>query len=823
MRPWLVPIVIGLAVPPWLPPGGREVLAALPLASVLLLLGALVLLARWRVLWPAVAFLAALALSGYRVLIADSAQLKTADRLHISTELQIERVQKQATVPFASITGRVTGHLTNTGRGQAQFRGHRLRLFWPLDQGQLPPMPGTRWRISGPVKAPITPRNPGGFQYSRWLRAQGIVALGSVTTASPVAASSRRVGARAWLYCARATIQEKLVARPDSGLLRAVLFGDFAALPVDTAELIRVTGTVHLFVVSGLHVGLIGALCGGLGGALGGVVLACRRQGERHRWVVSSALMGAAGFVWLTGGGVPALRALIMFAVASLLLLCGRLSQAPTALGASLILILLLDPMAALLPGTWLSFAAAGLLIAFWTQRHGRSGKLAAAIKTQLLLSLGSLLVLSAFNVPVSPWSGLYNLLLVPLLGGLWLPASCLALAGDALGLPGASSALNLCIGTGHAMLQGLEQLHSWLPGSGPAIFAPGSGLGPWLTLLLAGAALRLLLQPVSLAGGLLLAGACLMAMALPKVPPALPPGVFQLSVFDVGHGTAVLVETRSRRLLYDAGPLSRTGRDAGKEVVVPALRQLGVQHLDGLVISHDDLDHAGGEATLLRQFAPTVHWRRKLQPEGLRQRQCHAGQGWRWDQVDFRFLHPAARSTGAGNEQSCVLMVSSATSGRRALLTGDIGQSSEYQLLRQVRPGVDFLLVPHHGSAGSSGAAFVRWLHPGVAGVSVARSSRYGLPTASVTQRYQLAGARLASTSALGAFAWRSNCVGAISVLGRDPGGPVRQSRTEAWRPVPAALHPSGSCPPRFLRRDDAGRPLFGGPETGAGEQKTE
>lgn len=823
MRPWFVPIVIGLAVPPWLPPGYREVAATLPLASVLLLLGALALMARWRSLWPVVVLGAALALSGYRVLLADSAQLKVEGRFRISTEVQIERVQKQATAPYASITARVTGLPAESGRGQQQLSGHRLRLFWPLDQGQAPPIPGTGWRITGTVKAPVTSRNPGGFQYSRWLRAQGIAALGSVTTATPLETSRQRSRTLAWLYCARATLQGKLAAMPDSGLLRAVLLGDFAALPVATADLIRATGTVHLFVVSGLHVGLIGGLCGGLGGALGRVVLACRRRGERHRWSVGGALLGAAGFVWLTGGGVPAMRALFMFAVASLLLLRGRLGQGQMALGASLCLVLLLDPMAALLPGTWLSYAAAGLLIAFWTRRHGRVGVLAAAMKTQLVLSIGSLIVLSIFNLPVSPWSGLYNLLLVPLLGGLWLPASCLALVGDALGLPGASVGLSLSMDTGRAMLQGLARLHNGLPGSEPAVFAAGSGVAPWLTLMLAAAAFLLLLRPVSLAGSTALAVACLMAMTFPRIPQAMPPGDFQLTVFDVGHGTAVLVETRSRRLLYDAGPLSRTGRDAGKEVVVPALRHLGISRLDALVISHDDLDHAGGEATLLQQFAPRRHWRRKPRPPGLRPRRCHAGQSWRWDRVDFRFLHPPARTPGAGNEQSCVLMISSVRSGTRALLTGDIGQTSEYRLLRQVQPGIDFLLVPHHGSAGSSSAAFVRWLHPSVAGVSVARSSRYGLPAASVTQRYRLAGAHLASTSTLGAFRWRSNCAGTISVLGGDLGGPVRQSRTEGLPPAPGALRPSESCPPRFLRRDDARQQLADALGTGAGEQRTE
>lgn len=824
MRRWLGPAVIGLATPPWLSPEWREAILALPQASIWLLLFATGLLARWRSLQPVVVFGAALVLSGYRVLLADSAQLRVSGNLRIDTELLVEQVRQHSGGQYASVTGRVMGARAGEPAPSPLPRGRRLRLFWPLGESRLPlPTAGSRWRIVGTVKAPVTARNPGGFQYDRWLRAHGVAALGSVASARPIGPIRPRSGEPGKHRSARGAIQARLAAVPDSGLLQAVLFGDFAALSEAKADLIRATGTVHLFVVSGLHIGLIGGFCGWLGGALGRVVLAYRRQGERHRWIVAGALAGASGFVWLTGGGVPATRALFMFAVAGLMLLRGRLSQAPAALGASLCLVLCLDPMAALLPGTWLSFVATGLLLGFWGHRLGRPGLVAGAVKTQLLLSIGSLLVLSLFNLPVSAWSGLYNLLLVPLLGAVWLPACCLSLAGAVLGLPGADASLGVCLWAGHGMLEALAMLHQSLPGSEPAVFAAGTGPAVWLRLLLAGSALVLLLRPVAPGRDLFLAAACVAALLVPSPRQALAPGAFALWVLDVGHGTAVLVETRSRKLLYDAGPRSASGRDAGKEVVVPALRQLGVQQLDALVISHDDLDHSGGEATVLQRLKPAAHWRRQASGSALTGRECHAGQHWRWDQVNFRFLHPAPQAQGARNEQSCVLLVSSSRSGKRALLTGDIGQASEYELLRKLSPGVDFLLVPHHGSAGSSGAAFVRWLHPLVAGLSVARNSRYGLPAPKAIARYRAAGAQLASTGILGAYGWQSHCPKTVSALGWDLGGPARQSPTEAWPPAPGALRRSESCPPRFLRRDAAAPRRADARESAAGGQKNE
>jgi competence protein ComEC len=66
-------------------------------------------------------------------------------------------------------------------------------------------------------------------------------------------------------------------------------------------------------------------------------------------------------------------------------------------------------------------------------------------------------------------------------------------------------------------------------------------------------------------------------------------------TVIDVGQGLSVLVRTQSHVLLYDTGPASPDGYDAGDDVVVPALQALGVRGLDAIVLSHGDNDHAGG------------------------------------------------------------------------------------------------------------------------------------------------------------------------------------------------------------------------------------
>jgi competence protein ComEC len=243
--------------------------------------------------------------------------------------------------------------------------------------------------------------------------------------------------------------------------------------------------------------------------------------------------------------------------------------------------------------------------------------------------------------------------------------------------------------------------------------------------------------------------------------------GEVELMVVDVGQGLSVLVRTRGHTLLYDAGPAVRDGFDAGERAVVPALRALGIESLDTMVLSHGDSDHAGGFEAV-RSVIPVGNL---LAPAGAglpTDRDCMSGTHWRWDGVTFRFLHPTPHFPYLGNEASCVLRIETAHGA--ALLTGDIGEVIERELLRRA-PGdlrADVVLAPHHGSAGSSAAGFVQATGARLAIMSTGFGNRFGHPRPEVTRRWQASGAEVLDTARSGAIrVW----------LGRD-GLAVRERR---------------------------------------------
>jgi competence protein ComEC len=211
--------------------------------------------------------------------------------------------------------------------------------------------------------------------------------------------------------------------------------------------------------------------------------------------------------------------------------------------------------------------------------------------------------------------------------------------------------------------------------------------------------------------------------------------GAFRYTMLEIGHGLASVVETRNHLLVYDTGPSFAGGINAGKTVVVPFLQQLGVNRIDTLIISHGDNDHIGGHRAVLDRFDASrilTSVPAKI-PTSIK---CQSGQSWNRDGVRFEVLWPSPDYTGAGNNASCVLRVSSRYGS--LLLTGDIEKPVEKRLINaDIDLAADVLQVPHQGSKTSSTGAFLDKVRPTTALVSIGYLNRYSHPHKTVSDRY--------------------------------------------------------------------------------------
>ncbi|KAF0102980.1 MAG: DNA internalization-related competence protein ComEC/Rec2 [bacterium] len=644
----------------------------------------------------------------------------------------------------------------------------RVQIGWYARPGEMAPhlQGGACVSLVARLARPHGSVNPGGFDYQAWLLQRGIRASGSLRGApAPAIGCAGAAGAQldALRERLRAHLRAGLGEAPYAGVVIALALGDQDAIPATQWTLFRQTGTTHLFSVSGLHITLFSAMVYVLVAALWRrfprlcLRLPARRAG------IALGLLAATAYTLLSGFGIPAQRTLYMLAAAAAVAWLDRAPTPSRLLAVALAAVVLIDPWAALAPGFWLSFAAvATLLYASMGTTRRRLWRAWAHAQWAVTVALAPLLLVLFHEISlVSP---LANAVAIPLVSLLAVP---LALLAAVLPWDWCALVAHAVIAAGMAWLELLAALPR-------PVFHTAAPDWPAFLLALLGTALLLLPRgfPARWLGVLLF-----LPLFFPRLP-APQPGEAWLTVFDVGQGESVLVRTAGRAVLVDTGLRFASGEDAGSRVVAPALWRQGITRLDGLVVSHDDIDHSGGAASLLASHRPDwlltslagmpparlSETGRALLTVAPRALACVAGQTWTWDGVRFQVLHPPAHHYAhpgfRDNDRSCVIRIDTAHGS--ALLTGDIEQLAEMNLAERRMPlAADVLVAPHHGANTSSTPEFLAAVRPRLVVVPVGRRNPFGHPHPEALARYRALGAEIARTDRHGAVEVRLQATG--------------------------------------------------------------
>lgn len=280
--------------------------------------------------------------------------------------------------------------------------------------------------------------------------------------------------------------------------------------------------------------------------------------------------------------------------------------------------------------------------------------------------------------------------------------------------------------------------------------------------------------------GGL---SAALLAIALVPSPlNKIAQGQVQVHVLDVGQGTAVLLQTATQNWLYDTGPRYGNDNDAGARVIVPYLRAHGVSQIDTMILSHDDADHTGGALSVARAVTVNQLLTSIAAPDlPIKTQKCEVGQRFEFDGVVMTMLSPDAalrdNSQMSDNSKSCILRID-APSGqwRSILLTGDVDGLQEARLVVSPQGGVrdwavDVLMMPHHGSGGSSTQPLIDATRPKMVFAQAGYLNSFNHPRPNVLQRYRESGADIQQTVDDGTLRFCIGCDTADMVKWRDVG----------------------------------------------------
>ena len=504
------------------------------------------------------------------------------------------------------------------------------------------------------------------------------------------------------------------MSQSTAALLSALVLGYRGDLDDRQWELLKVSGTVHLAVVSGLHLGVM-CLTGLLFGRL--VVVAIQSLGVSPASIIQTvpilcAISLASFYLWFGGFGVPLQRAWIMAICLLVPQLFARRIHPLKRLKIALFLVLVYEPLSILEVGFWLSFSLVWLLIQFahWRNNFPRWKNLVSA---QLFLTLSMLPVLLIGLGQFNLGGALSNLWAIPYV------SIFVALLPITLALVGLFAPLLWFYEIWAAAFWYGLSVHSAIDLH--AHWQPPSVLGLFVSL----AAMVLLFLPGRIKVMSLI---LLLPVIMPKQnQPA--PNEFLVRLLDVGQGLSVVIETQEGVTVYDLAAKSRSGWVAAQATLFPTLRAQGYRELD-LIVSHSDIDHSGGLESTLQQFSVNRFY--SGQPSLTGGSLCES-QRWKKGEVNFQLF--ALQNQQSDNDQSCVLLVDN---GRcSVLIAGDMSSRAEIELLNQQRLApVTWLVLSHHGSHSSTPGVWLDQLKPEVAIASSGKHNRFGHPNESVKKR---------------------------------------------------------------------------------------
>jgi len=316
---------------------------------------------------------------------------------------------------------------------------------------EIEPVPGTRVILTGHLGPPGGPVEPGGFDFRRlaWFDRLGAVGY----TRNPVLALEPPMpGAALAITRLRMRMSGGIrAAMPGEpgGFVAAILTGDRSGVGAETTEALRRSNLAHLLAISGLHMGLLtGVVYGALRAAFALVPVLALRWPIR-KWAALGALGAAIFYLLLSGGNVATQRAFVMAAVMLGAVLFDRRALSLRSVALAAVLLLIWRPEALLSAGFQMSFAATVALVAVfgWLRRRRAAaprnarrapswmrGVLSVAL-CSLVAGLATAPVAAAHFHRIAEYGLLANLLSVPLMGALVMPAAVLAAALWPVGL----------------------------------------------------------------------------------------------------------------------------------------------------------------------------------------------------------------------------------------------------------------------------------------------------------------------------------------------------------------------------------------------------
>lgn len=662
-----------------------------------------------------------------------------------------------ATITLSDYSGESSYGISVNGDFQHQGRTYRV-LIYLNDPAEF--QPGDR--ISGYFRFRYT--SVGGEREENYRQGEGIFLFAS------------QIGRYTWEKCdqvplryygayLRHLVGSRIDALFDSdaaAFAKALILGDRTDLDYETSTNFKVSGISHIVAVSGLHVSMVYALV---------YLLSVRR-----RWLLF--FLGIPSLVLFSAiaGFTPSVtRACIMQALMIIAMLTNWEYDPPTALAFSALVMLCINPMVITSVSFQLTVSCMIGIFLFYHRIHAwlLQRKWLGNVKGNGILShikrgfVASICVSISATLCTTPFVAYYfgtvslisvvtNLLAVWLVTYIFYGIALTCAISTFSGI--VTAFLTWLTTAAIRFLLWIVDVLAEFPLA--AVYTKSIYIVIWLVFayVMLGAFLLMKKKCLVLTIGVVTMGLCL-SLLLSWVEPMLDDT--RITMIDVGQGQSVLIQSQGRFYLVDCGGYSET---SSADAAAETLLSQGVSHLDGIIVTHYDEDHAGGIINLLTRISADQVYLPNLADKDGVGHEIHklvkdaavlVDQDLQLTFGSSNMQLFAPEMVEMGNESSiCVLF-----SGKNCdiLITGDRGTLGEALLMQRVDlPKLDLLIAGHHGSGGSTGEKLLAETEPEYVFISVGENNRYGHPADELLARLAQYGCKVYRTDLNGTIVFR-------------------------------------------------------------------
>ncbi|CAN5429814.1 DNA internalization-related competence protein ComEC/Rec2 [soil metagenome] len=614
-------------------------------------------------------------------------------------------------------------------------------------------------------------RNPHDFDYGSWLISRNIVAHGELQEVI-----SKKPGNNISWQRVRDYVQnniELLFSEKEAPLAKALMIGYKEELTRDERLSFSRAGLSHIMAVSGMHVGFIIAPFW--------LMIPWLWRWKWGKWsgliIMTMLLFGYAG---LTGFSASVSRASIMAWFLTYGKLFHKLRHSINLLAVAAIILLVIQPQQLFDVGFQLSFSAVLIILLILPEarkiipqkhRHNWRGGLLTIIIISVIVQLGLFPFLTTYFGEFSVAGPLANALVVPLLS-LAVPAGLIITLLNDITF-GLSELIAMPVGW---VLMWIGSVADYFGNEFPGYIEYDQTTFllfiVWLFAILSVAAVRL----PSIRWKLMI---CLFAslnmLLIERIVKKTSGYDLTVTVLDVGQGDAIHVRTPSdKHFFVDTGRWTPMG-NSGEQVLLPYIQHLGINKLDGIILSHPHADHIGGLTALMKSVPiDTIYhssypydsqlyeqYNQLAEKKDIPIRDVAAGDIITLDPLIKIFVvGPEATGTPDRNPNNHSLSIRLQYGETSFLFTGDAEVNQERQLVDRYSDFLDvsFLKAGHHGSRTSSTGYFIETVKPDIAVASLSFRNRFNHPNNEAVTNLANAGAKKYFTSLSGALIFRSD-----------------------------------------------------------------